>query len=735
MSVRRSLLPVTEKGGFTSSSIRFQKIVRVLVTFLSLYLALAAAHANVIIKVATTTSPPQTFFSTQMPQLPVNTDGTAVNYELGMRFKAIEAGQIKAIRFYKSPSETGIHTGKIYSASGQLLASVTFANETASGWQMQNLAAPLAIAANTEYTVSVNTGNTFYVATNSGLATQMTNGSLQNIVGGVYGPVGSRPTQVWENSNYFRDVLFVPASSGNVIRNDISRATFGTGIAFNSSQLRWTMDNLNAEGQPPVTSLTADTMKWLDLGTLRFPNGDSSFLYFSEAPTMSYPHIEKPSQWDRYLSSDEIYRYTAADKLNMERLFEVNTVWWLNDTWTKTYYLNEEWNDTDPTVRPPVLNRSHMASAANRAAQWVTRDAGRTQLWEVGNEDWARWNATDHAEIFYAFQDAMKRANPNIKLLAQGLADNFWINTPEEWLAKLKGKLEANNKVNSVYAYSVHKYMQGGVYPEDAAQPTVRRAKQTQDMLAAVASGEPVNNVKRLLGTGAPTSSTRDWKIWITEFNVHQPDGGKTAKGDATFLVPQDMGHALVIADWTGKMLEQNVERMMFHSLDNNPEFALVQYQNEGSSIDHPYVTVPGYAYSMYAQEFGKTMVRTILTQNPMLKTPDGTKDYAQVSAYSSISEDGKSLRMMVINRHMTDRVLVNINTEQAPGKRWFAAGKFAFRKLHSGKIDNSNKMSKDLVKWDGPNYYNSAVTGIENITLEPASVNLFIIPLQPVAK
>jgi hypothetical protein len=154
----------------------------------------------------------QSVFTTQAPATLNNTDGATVNYELGMRFKSSAAGQITAIRFYKSPSETGTHTGKIYSATGTVLAKVTFSGETASGWQTQKLAAPISITSGTEYVVSVNTGNTYYVATTSGLATAVTNGSLSSIVGsnGVYGPVGSKPASSYQNSNYFRDIVFTP---------------------------------------------------------------------------------------------------------------------------------------------------------------------------------------------------------------------------------------------------------------------------------------------------------------------------------------------------------------------------------------------------------------------------------------------------------------------------------------------------------------------------------------------
>ncbi len=152
----------------------------------------------------------QRFFTTQIPASLNDSDGAGVNYELGMRFTSTAAGKITAIRFYKASSESGTHIGKIYSSAGALLAQVTFSGESASGWQQINLSTPLSIAANTEYTVSVNTGNTYYVATESGLASQVSSPNLRSVVGsnGVYGPVGSRPTQSWNNSNYFRDIIF-----------------------------------------------------------------------------------------------------------------------------------------------------------------------------------------------------------------------------------------------------------------------------------------------------------------------------------------------------------------------------------------------------------------------------------------------------------------------------------------------------------------------------------------------
>jgi hypothetical protein len=155
----------------------------------------------------------ETLLDNSTPASVDNNDGTS--YELGMKFIPNVAGRITAIRFYKSPKETGSHTGKIYSSSGTLLASVAFTGETASGWQQQNLATPLALTAGSTYVVTVNTGANYYVSTTSGLATQKTSANLKTVVGsnGVFGPVGSLPTQSWNNSNYFRDVVFTAGTA------------------------------------------------------------------------------------------------------------------------------------------------------------------------------------------------------------------------------------------------------------------------------------------------------------------------------------------------------------------------------------------------------------------------------------------------------------------------------------------------------------------------------------------
>jgi glucose/arabinose dehydrogenase len=194
-----------------------------------------------------------TLFTNQTPTQANFTDGTgsAGDYELGMEFQSAKTGTIDAIRYYKSASETGSHAGKIWSSTGQLLASVSFTNEAASGWQQQTLATPLTITANTKYVVSVNT-NTHYAISENGLSKTITNGDLSAIAddsNGVFNfAPGLFPNQSWNNSNYFRDVVFSDSpttalrDNSTIFVNEAAGTATVTAVRTGNTQERITLE-------------------------------------------------------------------------------------------------------------------------------------------------------------------------------------------------------------------------------------------------------------------------------------------------------------------------------------------------------------------------------------------------------------------------------------------------------------------------------------------------------------
>ncbi|AGY56707.1 N,N-dimethylformamidase beta subunit family domain-containing protein [Gloeobacter kilaueensis] len=198
----------------------------------------------------------QSVFTTQTPASPNVTDNTS--YELGMKFVSAKAGQITAIRYWKASSDTTTtHTGKIWSASGTLLASVNFTGETASGWQQQTLATPLSIQASTTYVVSVNTSN-YFAFTNGALASAVVNGDLSSVAdgaNGVYGSAGNFPTSSYQNSNYFRDIVFVAGSSGGSSGSSTIAKTAGdsqTGTVGTALSTPLTVQLKDGSGNPLV---------------------------------------------------------------------------------------------------------------------------------------------------------------------------------------------------------------------------------------------------------------------------------------------------------------------------------------------------------------------------------------------------------------------------------------------------------------------------------------------------
>jgi len=144
-------------------------------------------------------------------------DAEAGMAELGVKFQSDVDGQITALRFYKYPGNDGPHVGNLWTADGTLLASVPYGNETASGWQEVVLPLPIAISANTTYVASYHTDSGFPAVTLHGLAAPADRAPLHALSdaasGGngvfVYGATSAFPTQSWNASNYWVDVVFV----------------------------------------------------------------------------------------------------------------------------------------------------------------------------------------------------------------------------------------------------------------------------------------------------------------------------------------------------------------------------------------------------------------------------------------------------------------------------------------------------------------------------------------------
>ncbi|TAX64877.1 DUF4082 domain-containing protein [Rhizobium ruizarguesonis] len=146
----------------------------------------------------------------------VNTNDTSA-VELGVKFQTSVAGTITGIRFYKGDLDTGTHTGSLWSNTGTKLATLTFTNETASGWQTAYFTSPVSLTVGQTYTASYHTNSGHYSTTISYFTSNVTSGPLTAPASGngvyTYGSASLYPTSTYQSTNYWVDVMFTTPSS------------------------------------------------------------------------------------------------------------------------------------------------------------------------------------------------------------------------------------------------------------------------------------------------------------------------------------------------------------------------------------------------------------------------------------------------------------------------------------------------------------------------------------------
>ena len=209
-----------------------------------LTLGLAAGFLVTLPKQAqAATCPCSVFSASQTPSVVSDSDTSAV--ELGMKFRADQDGFISGVRFYKGASNTGTHTGSLWSAAGARLATVTFTGETASGWQQANFDSPVAISAGTTYIVSYYAPNGRYSVNEGFFDSATVNSPLTALADGTdggngvyrYGSGGGFPSSSYQASNYWVDVVYTTSGADTTkpTVTDRSPASGATGVATSSS--------------------------------------------------------------------------------------------------------------------------------------------------------------------------------------------------------------------------------------------------------------------------------------------------------------------------------------------------------------------------------------------------------------------------------------------------------------------------------------------------------------------
>lgn len=158
----------------------------------------------------------ETLFGAAVPAIESSTDTEPV--EVGTAFHVSSPGAVTALRFYKGRENIGTHRGTLWAEDGSILARVTFAGESASGWQRAELDEPVNIVPGVTYIASYYTPQGRFAIAPQYFASEQVSGRITApaIENGrfFYGLDGGFPTGSWGASAYYVDaeVAFPVAS-------------------------------------------------------------------------------------------------------------------------------------------------------------------------------------------------------------------------------------------------------------------------------------------------------------------------------------------------------------------------------------------------------------------------------------------------------------------------------------------------------------------------------------------
>lgn len=160
------------------------------------------------------TLPPEFFDSlwddTARPDTEAEQDPNAV--ELGVRFHSHAAGAIAGIRYFLGQQSGPVDSVSLWDDNGQLVASTKVDFQRGGEWQRVDFTAPVPIEANRTYTASYHSRSGYYPVTEHFFTEPLVREPLEVPQdGGVYkyGATSNFPTDTYQGSNYWVDVVFV----------------------------------------------------------------------------------------------------------------------------------------------------------------------------------------------------------------------------------------------------------------------------------------------------------------------------------------------------------------------------------------------------------------------------------------------------------------------------------------------------------------------------------------------
>lgn len=479
------------------------------------------------------------------------------------------------------------------------------------------------------------------------------------------------------------DVADIPASAVNTVTIDATSIITKIPLSEFGHNAVWWM------GPVAGDSKFVDPVNNLHPHIIRFPGGSSSDVYFwnaqqgvnpADAPAMitdengvkkdpGYAFGKTNYNWQCSLDN----YYSVLQQTNNKGIITIN------------YGYARYGTGTNP-----------VAAAAHLAADWVRYDNGRTQLWEVGNENYGNWEwgyridrslnqdgqpefltGTLYAQHFKIFADSMKKAATEIgkqinigAVTVESPANEPWqTNTVKTWNTGMMTGI--NNKADF---YVVHNYFTP--YDQNSSASVI--------LSSALSVPETmINFVTQTLQTNGAAVKP----IAMDEWNMWAKDSKQQVSNVSGVFAVLVMGEALknkygMAARWD-----------LLNGWSNGNDHGLF------SSGDEPGISKwtprPGFYYMYYFQKMlGDRLVNNTVTGSINIK------------AYSSTYTSGQ-VNVTLVNVSATPQ---NVEVKM---KNFYKGNRFYWYNLE-GSNDNGEFSRKVLVNGNGPDV---VAGGPENYT------------------
>jgi hypothetical protein len=378
------------------------------------------------------------------PQVGGGTTFTDGPVELGLKFRADVDGYITGIRFWKPAGAGGTHVGHLWNVSGgPALGEVTFAGETASGWQEATFAAPIEITANTTYIASYHAPSGYSSSNGYFAGSGVDSPPLHALANGVdgpngvykYGGSGTFPDETFQSSNYWVDVIFVtevgPDTTPPIV-NSVSPVEDASGVA--------TSTNVSAVFNEPLDANTVSG------ATFELRNVTNQLV----PATVTYNNAARTATLDPDAALANSSTYTA-------RL--VGGTSGIKDAAGNALAADFEWSFTTSSPPPPPPNDGPggpiliISAASNPFTRYYTEILRAEGLNEFLAVDLSSVNATLLADYQVAILGEVSLSAAQVTLLSD------WVNSggnliamrPDPQLASLLGLTPAGATLSEGY--------------------------------------------------------------------------------------------------------------------------------------------------------------------------------------------------------------------------------------------------------------------------------------------